>query len=44
MSVAHWWRGQGRADDARRRLSEICARFTECFDTPDLRAARALLA
>lgn len=44
MSLAHWWSGQGRADDARCHLSEICAWFTEHFDTPDLRAAPALLA
>lgn len=44
MSLARWWRGQGRSDDARRHLSEIYAWFTEGFDTPDLCAARALLA
>ncbi|HEX6797587.1 MAG TPA: AAA family ATPase [Ktedonobacterales bacterium] len=44
MSLARWWCGQGRADDARRRLSEIYGWFTEGFDTPDLSAARALLA
>jgi hypothetical protein len=34
---------QGRREDARRALAEIYPWFTEGFDTPDLRAARALL-
>jgi DNA-binding SARP family transcriptional activator/predicted ATPase len=43
MSLARWWRSQGRANDARERLSKLYAWFTEGFDTPDLQAARALL-
>jgi hypothetical protein len=31
-------------DDARRQLSDLYAWFTEGFETPDLQAARLLLA
>ena len=34
---------QGRTEDAHARLNEVYAWFTEGFDTPDLRDARALL-
>jgi hypothetical protein len=35
---------QGRRGEARAVLEGVCARFTEGFDAPDFRAARALLA
>ncbi|MGH2514459.1 MAG: ATP-binding protein [Ktedonobacterales bacterium] len=44
MSLARWWRARRRTDDACRLLSDVYAWFTEGFDTPDLRAARSLLA
>jgi predicted ATPase len=34
---------QGRHDEARRLLAPVYDRFTEGFETPALRAARALL-
>jgi predicted ATPase len=34
---------QGGGDEARRLLAPVYDRFTEGFDTPDLRAARAML-
>jgi predicted ATPase len=37
------WREQGKADEARDRLSETVAWFTEGFETADLRDAKALL-
>jgi DNA-binding SARP family transcriptional activator len=43
-SLARLWLGQGRVDDARQLLGELYAWFTEGFQTPDLQAARALLA
>jgi adenylate cyclase len=42
-SLARLWRQQGRTDEARQMLAEIYDWFTEGFDTPDLREARALL-
>jgi predicted ATPase/DNA-binding SARP family transcriptional activator len=44
MSLARLWIAQNRSDDARRQLSDVYAWFTEGFDTPDLQAARLLLA
>jgi predicted ATPase/DNA-binding SARP family transcriptional activator len=44
MSLARLWIAQNRSDDARRQLSVLYAWFTEGFDTPDLQAARLLLA
>jgi len=44
MSLARLWITQNRSDDARRQLSDLYAWFTEGFDTPDLQAARLLLA
>jgi hypothetical protein len=44
MSLARLWIAQNRSDDARRQLSDLCAWFTEGFETPDLQAARLLLA
>ena len=42
-SLARLFRDQGRREDARRTLAGIYGWFTEGFDLPDLRAARALL-
>jgi len=44
MSLARLWIAQNRLADARGRLEDIYAWFTEGFDTPDLQAARLLLA
>ena len=44
MSLARLWIAQNRSDDAKRQLSDMCAWFTEGFETPDLQAARLLLA
>ncbi|UVO27502.1 adenylate/guanylate cyclase domain-containing protein [Bradyrhizobium arachidis] len=44
ISLARLWRGQGRFIDARTLLVPIYEWFTEGFETPDLLAARALLA
>ena len=43
MSLARLLRDQGRSADAIARLQPIYDRFTEGFDTADLRSARALL-
>lgn len=43
MSLARAWQAAGRNADAWELLSEIHGRFTEGFDTPDLRDAAALL-
>jgi DNA-binding SARP family transcriptional activator/predicted ATPase len=42
--LARLWQAQCRAQDARRALGEVYAWFTEGFETPDLQAARSLLA
>jgi predicted ATPase len=34
---------QGRSDEARQLLAPVYDRFTEGFETPDLRSAKALL-
>jgi predicted ATPase len=44
MSLARLWIAQKKSDDARRQLSDLYAWFTEGFETPDLQAARLLLA
>ncbi len=44
MSLARLWIAQNRSDDARCRLGDVYTWFTEGFDTPDLQAARLLLA
>jgi len=44
MSLVRLWIAQNRSDDARQQLSDLYAWFTEGFDTPDLQAARLLLA
>jgi len=43
MSWARLLASQGRADEARAMLAEIYNCFTEGFDTPDLKEAKALL-
>jgi predicted ATPase len=43
MSMARLWRGQGKRDEARELLAPVHGWFTEGFDTPDLKQARALL-
>jgi len=42
-SLARLWGEQGRASEARELLAPIYGWFTEGFDTPDLKAAKALL-
>ena len=42
-SLACLWQEQGKTDEARQVLGEIYGWFTEGFDTPDLRQAKALL-
>jgi DNA-binding SARP family transcriptional activator/predicted ATPase len=42
-SLARLWQAQGDIDKARQMLAEIYGWFTEGFDTPDLREAKALL-
>jgi predicted ATPase/class 3 adenylate cyclase len=44
MSLARLWCGQGKHGDALALLSPIYAWFTEGLDTPDLVAAKALIA
>jgi predicted ATPase len=43
-SLARIWGDQGRRDEARDLMAPICGWFTEGFDTPDLKEAKALLA
>jgi predicted ATPase len=43
VSLCRLWQKQGRVDEARQTLAEIYGWFTEGFDTPDLKEARALL-
>jgi predicted ATPase len=43
MSLSRLWQGQGKREEARRRLEEIYGWFTEGFDTADLQEARAVL-
>jgi predicted ATPase len=43
-SLARLWRDRGMAERAHGLLAPICGRFTEGFDTPDLKEAKALLA
>jgi predicted ATPase/class 3 adenylate cyclase len=41
--LARLWQQQGKREEARNRLAEIYDWFTEGFDTPDLKEAKALL-
>jgi predicted ATPase len=43
MSLARMWQKQGKKEEARQRMAEIYNWFTEGFDTPDLKDAKALL-
>ena len=43
VSRARFWRDQGKRTDARDLLASIYGWFTEGFDTPDLKEAKALL-
>jgi predicted ATPase len=42
-SLAQLWRDQGKRDDARDLLAPVHCWFTEGFDTPALKEAKALL-
>jgi len=42
-SMARLYQSQGRREEARGLLAEVYGRFTEGFDTVDLREAKALL-
>ena len=42
-SLARVWRDQGRRAEARDLLAPVYGWFTEGFDTPDLKEAKALL-
>jgi len=42
-SLARMWRDQGRGKDARELLAPVFGRFTEGFDTADLKEAKVLL-
>ena len=43
MSLSRLWRSQGKEAEARQLLAEAYDWFTEGFDTPDLKDAKALL-
>jgi DNA-binding SARP family transcriptional activator/predicted ATPase len=43
VSLCRLWQQQGKVDEARQMLAQIYDWFTEGFDTPDLREAKALL-
>ena len=43
MSMAHLWRDQGKARQARELLAPVYGWFTEGFDTLDLKEAKAPL-
>jgi predicted ATPase len=43
MSLARLHKNQGRSGEAQERLARVYDAFTEGFDTPDLREAKALL-
>jgi predicted ATPase len=42
-SLARLWRDRGKRDQARASLAPVYGWFTEGFDTPDLKEAKALL-
>jgi predicted ATPase len=41
--MARLWRNQGKRDNARELLAPVYGWFTEGFDTPDLKQAKAML-
>ncbi len=43
LSLGRLWQRQGKIEEARKLVGEVYGWFTEGFDTPDLKAARALL-
>jgi predicted ATPase len=43
MSLARFWRDQGKVQQARELLAPVYGWFTEGFDTRDLKEAKALL-
>jgi len=43
ISLARLWRDQAKRDEARDLLAPVYGWFTEGFDTPDLKEARAVL-
>jgi predicted ATPase len=43
MSLSRLWQSQGKRAEARQLLGDIYGWFTEGFDTPDLKHAKALL-
>jgi predicted ATPase/class 3 adenylate cyclase len=43
MSLGRLWQARCRSDEARRVVAEVYGRFTEGFDTSDLREAKGLL-
>jgi predicted ATPase len=43
MSLARFWRDQGKVQQARELLAPVYNWFTEGFDTLDLKEAKALL-
>jgi predicted ATPase len=43
LSLSRLWQRQGKREEAGRLLTEVHGRFTEGFDTADLKAARTLL-
>ncbi len=43
MSLARLWHDQGKTAEARDLLAPVYGRFTEGFDTADLKEAKALL-
>jgi hypothetical protein len=43
MSLARLWHSQGKPQQARELLAPIYGRFTEGFDTRDLKEAKVLL-
>jgi predicted ATPase len=43
MSMARLWREQGKRDEAHELLTPVYGWFTEGFDTPVLKEAKALL-
>jgi predicted ATPase len=42
-SLCRLWQKQGKVKEATQKLRKICGRFTEGFDTPDLKTAKMLL-
>jgi predicted ATPase len=43
MSLARFWKQQGKKEEARQMLGEIYGWFTEGFDTADLKEAKQLV-